>query len=301
LELEIIGADPTVFLGLYTDASGRRAVQMEMTVPFDTLIILFFVFMVISAIFSMFGQGGGAFYVPMLLALSVPMYVAATTSQVLIMVVSFSSILVFAKAGIVDWKLVLLIEPPTIIGAFLGGYFSLYFPTGFSKLCFAGVLLIGSYYMYKPPKDTATAPASANHWWQWQSDKVALPYTLNVMVLIPIMTLAGFVAGMLGVGGGLLKVPAAVVFGGVPMNIAVGSSSLMIGVTALTGFVGHLLRGHFDPLLTVVLSAGVLVGSQIGPRIAIKTDQRQLKKYFAMLLVAIAIWLIYGVLRADSL
>jgi len=274
---------------------------MEMTVPFDTLIILFFVFLVISAIFSMFGQGGGAFYVPMLLALSVPMYTAATTSQVLIMVVSVSSILVFAKARIVDWRLVLLIEPPTIVGAFLGGYFSPYFPTGFSKLCFAGVLLIGSYYMYKPPKEAAAVHSGATHWWLWQSSKVAVPYTLNVLVLIPIMILAGFIAGMLGVGGGLIKVPAAVVLGGVPMSIAVGSSSLMIGATALTGFVGHLLRGHFDPLLTVVLAAGVLVGSQIGPRIAIKTDQRRLKKYFAMLLVVIAVWLIYGVFRTGSL
>jgi uncharacterized membrane protein YfcA len=262
-----------------------------------TLIILFFVFLLVSAVFSMFGQGGGAFYVPMLLALSVPMYVAATTSQVLIMVVSFSSMLVFAKARTVDWKLVLLIEPPTNIGAFLGGYFSPYFPVNISKLCFAGVLLIGAYYMYRPPKAAVEAPAGSNHWWQYHSTSVAVPYTINVLILAPVMLLAGFIAGMLGVGGGLLKVPAVVVIGGVPMNIAVGSSSLMIGVTALTGFVGHLLRGHFDLRLTVVLAAGVLIGSQIGPRIAIKTDQSQLKKYFALLLVVIAIWLIYGIFQ----
>jgi uncharacterized protein len=265
-------------------------------VPIHTLVILFFVFLVVSAVFSMFGQGGGAFYVPMLLALSVPMYVAATTSQVLIMAVSLSSMLVFARARTVDWKLVLLIEPPTNIGAFMGGYLSPYFPTSFSKLCFAGVLLIGAYYIYRVPKPGLEAPSADHHWWQWQRTAVAVPYTLNVALLIPIMLLAGFVAGMLGVGGGLLKVPAVVVLGGVPMSIAVGSSSLMVGVTAFTGFVGHLLRGHFDLWLTVVLAAGVLIGSQIGPRIAVKTDQRRLKKYFAMLLVLIAVWLLYGVI-----
>ncbi len=264
--------------------------------PVHMLIILFFVFLTVSIVFSMFGQGGGAFYVPMLLALSVPLYVAAATSQVLIMVVSFSSLLIFAKARTVDWKLVLLIEPPTNIGAFLGGYFSPYFPTDFSKLCFAGVLLIGAYYMYKPPKATVETPSASNHWWLWRSTGVAIPYTINLLVIVPMMLLAGFVAGMLGVGGGLLKVPAVVVLGGVPMSIAVGSSSLMIGVTALTGFAGHLLRGHFDLWLTAVLAGGVLIGSQIGPRIAIKADQSQLKKYFAVLLVIIAAWLIYGVL-----
>ncbi|MEJ2033564.1 MAG: TSUP family transporter, partial [Deltaproteobacteria bacterium] len=81
--------------------------------PAYMLGLMFAVFLIVSAVFSMFGQGGGAFYVPMLLALSVPIYIAATTSQVLIMVVSFSSLLVFAKAKTVDWKLVLLVEPPT--------------------------------------------------------------------------------------------------------------------------------------------------------------------------------------------
>ncbi len=261
------------------------------------LVLLFFIFLMVSTVFSMLGQGGGAFYVPMLLALSVPMYVAATTSQVLIMVVSLSSMLVFAKARTVDWKLVLLIEPPTNIGAFLGGYLSPYFPAVFAKLCFAGVLLVGAYYMYRPPKAAVVAASTSNQWWLWHRTGVAVPYTINVLFLIPIMLLAGFIAGMLGVGGGLLKVPAVVVLGGVPMSIAVGSSSLMIGLTALTGFAGHALRGHFDFLLTAFLAAGVLIGSQIGPRLSIKIDQSRLKKYFALLLLVIVIWLIYGVLR----
>ncbi len=262
--------------------------------PLPELGLLFLLFLVVSAVFSMFGQGGGAFYVPMLLALSVPLYTAATTSQVLIMVVSFSSLLIFAKARTVDWKLVLLIEPPTNVGAFLGGYLSLYIPAAFAKLCFAAVLLIGAYYMFKPPR-VAAEPGDQKHWWLWHRAGVAQPYSINVLVLVPVMLSAGFIAGLLGVGGGLIKVPAVVVLGGVPMAIAVGSSSLMIGVTALTGFAGHVLRGHFDWVLTAVLAGGVLIGSQIGPRFAVRTHQRNLKKYFALLLVGISVWLIYGV------
>jgi uncharacterized membrane protein YfcA len=262
----------------------------------EMLILLSFIFLAVSILFSMLGQGGGAFYVPMLLAVSVPFYVAAATSQVLIMVVSLSSMLVFAKAKMLDWKLVLLIEPPTNLGSFLGGYFSDYIPSYVAKLCFAGVLLIGAYFMYKPVKEHAR-PASDRHWWKWQRTGVAEPYTINVIVLVPIMIAAGFIAGMLGVGGGLIKVPAVVLLGGVPMKIAVGSSSLMIGVTALTGFVGHLLQGHFDLKLTAALAAGVLIGSQIGPRLSVRIDRGKLKKFFAMLLFAIALWLIYGVVR----
>jgi uncharacterized membrane protein YfcA len=260
------------------------------------LILLFFIFLIASIIFSMLGQGGGAFFVPMLLAVSVPFYVAATTSQVLIMVVSLSSMLIFAKARMLDWKLVLLIEPPTNLGAFWGGYLSVYIPSSFAKLCFAGVLLIGAYFMYKPAKEH-TQPKSKGHWWNWQRTGVAEPYTINVLILVPVMILAGFVAGMLGVGGGLIKVPAVVLLGGVPMKIAVGSSSLMVGVTALTGFLGHFLQGHFDFKLVAALSAGVFTGSQIGPRLSVKTDRTKLKKVFALLLLGISFWLIYGVVR----
>jgi uncharacterized membrane protein YfcA len=226
----------------------------------------------------------------------VPFYVAAATSQVLIMVVSLSSMLIFAKARMLDWKLVLLIEPPTNLGAFFGGYLSDYIPSYVAKLCFAVVLLIGAYFMYRPVKDRVQ-PRAGGHRWNWHRVGVAEPYTINVLVLVPIMVLAGFVAGMLGVGGGLIKVPAVVLLGGVPMKIAVGSSSLMVGITALAGFVGHLLQGHFDLKLTAALAAGVLIGSQIGPRLSIKADRAKLKKYFALLLLTIACWLIYGVVR----
>jgi uncharacterized membrane protein YfcA len=267
-----------------------------MSMSYEMLILLSLVFMVVSICFSMLGQGGGAFYVPMLLAVSVPFYVAAATSQVLIMVVSLSSMLVFAKAKMLDWKLVLLIEPPTNLGSFLGGYLSDYIPSYVAKLCFAGVLLVGAYFMYRPVKERV-AGSPDRHWWNWRRKGVAEPYAINVLLLVPIMVVAGFVAGMLGVGGGLVKVPAVVLLGGVPMKIAVGSSSLMIGITALTGFIGHLLQGHFEPKLVAALAAGVLVGSQIGPRISVRIDRDKLKRFFAVLLILIALWLAYGALR----
>ncbi|MEJ2749397.1 MAG: sulfite exporter TauE/SafE family protein [Anaerolineae bacterium] len=163
-------------------------------------------------------------------------------------------------------------------------------------MCFAGVLLIGAYFMYRPVKNYVQ-PSAPRHWWQWHRTKVAEEYAINVLIIVPTMLVAGFVAGLLGVGGGLIKVPAVVLLGGVPVRIAVGSSSLMVGITALTGFIGQFLRGHFNAHLTVVLALAVLLGSQIGPRLAIKIERDRLQKYFALLLVAISLWLIYSVVR----
>jgi uncharacterized membrane protein YfcA len=118
-------------------------------------------------------------------------------------------------------------------------------------------------------------------------------YCLNLFVIVPIMILAGFVAGMLGVGGGLIKVPAVVLLGGVPMKIAVGSSSLMVGITALTGLLGHVLVGHFEPKSALVLAIAVFLGAQLGARIGVRIDKKRHKKYFGFLLVFIAAWMVY--------
>ncbi len=264
-------------------------------VSYETMILLALAFLLVSAFFSMLGQGGGAFYVPILLAVSVPFYQASATSQILIVVVSLSSLLIFARHGMLDWKLVLVIEPPTNVGSFLGGYLSPYVPTHISETCFAVVLLVGAYFMYRPVKEPSLHDGKAR-WWRWNRTDVAEPYTVNVLLLLPVMVLVGFAAGLLGLGGGILKVPVLVLLGGVPMGMAVGTSSLMVGATAFTGVLGHLMQGHLDLRLAMPLAAGVLVGSQIGPRIGVKTDRLRLKKYFALLMFAISVWMLYEVI-----
>ncbi|MCD6262240.1 MAG: sulfite exporter TauE/SafE family protein [Deltaproteobacteria bacterium] len=258
----------------------------------ERIIILFSAFFVVSVVFMMFGQGGGAIYVPMLLAFGLPMYKAAATSQVLIIAATLSALLVFHKAKMIDWWLCLIIEPPTNVGAFLGGYFSSYFPPMFSKLVFAGILLIGAYFMIKPIQERQSL-SYKQHWFCLYRNIGEYKYRINLLIVMPIMILAGFIAGMLGVGGGLFKVPALVLLGGVPMKVAVGSSSLMIGITALTGLFGHALVGHFDPRLGLILGLAVFSGAQVGARIGVSIDRTKHKKYFGCLLILVACWMIY--------
>ncbi len=250
--------------------------------------ILFAAFLLVSVLFMMFGQGGGAVYVPLLLAFGIPLYRAAAVSQVLIIAATLSAMLVFQKARMIDWWLALIVEPPTNLGAFLGGYLSGLFPPSFSKIAFSMILFIGAYFMIRPLQQR-TAPAGDR--WYTLRRRAGEDYALNLLVLVPVMILAGFVAGMLGVGGGLIKVPAMVLLGGVPMKIAVGSSSLMVGITAFTGLLGHALAGHFDPRLALLLGAAVFFGAQIGARIGVHIDKQRHKRYFGFLLAGIGCWM----------
>jgi uncharacterized membrane protein YfcA len=265
-----------------------------MTIGFEQIVLLCAVFFIVSVIFMMFGQGGGAVYVPMLLAFGLPLYRCAATSQVLIIVATVSALLVFHKAGYVDWTLALIVEPPTNLGAFLGGYLSPHFPETFSKLAFAGIILVGAYYMIRPIRNRETpSEVKKDRWFYINRITGNESYTINLFSIIPLMILAGFVAGMLGVGGGLIKVPVLVLLGGVPMKTAVGSSSLMVGITALTGLLGHAIAGHFDPKLALILGAAVLAGSQVGARLGVRIDKKRHKKYFGFLLIFIACWMGY--------
>ena len=76
----------------------------------------------IAVVTAMTGRGGGNFYVPVLAVVGVPMHQAATTGQFILVATATAALLVFQKHKIVDWKLALVIDPPTDIMAFSGGY-----------------------------------------------------------------------------------------------------------------------------------------------------------------------------------
>ncbi len=261
--------------------------------------ILFVAFFIVSTIFMMFGQGGGSIYVPLLLAFGVQFYKAAATSQILIITATLSALLVYQKARLVDWWLALIVEPPTNLGAFLGGYLSPHFPPKFSKLVFSGILLLGAYFMIRPITREGGVAVWEKRWFCLKREVGEHSYSMNLIVIIPLMILAGFIAGMLGVGGGIFKVPALVLLGGVPMKVAVGTSSLMVGITALTGFIGHAMVGHFDVKLALTLATAVFLGSQLGARLGVRVEKGKHKVYFGYLLIFVALWMVYMAFRSG--
>lgn len=110
---------------------------------------------------------------------------------------------------------------------------------------------------------------------------------------------AGGVSGLLGIGGGIVMVPAFTAWVGMPLKRALGTSLVVIAVLVIPGTIVHALLGHIDWSIFLVLSLGVVPGARIGARIAIGARERTLRIAVGLFLVAIAV--AYGAAELAAL
>jgi uncharacterized protein len=96
---------------------------------------------------------------------------------------------------------------------------------------------------------------------------------------------AGVASALLGIGGGLIKVPVLHVIMGVPLRVATATSNLMIGITASASAIIYLLRGGIDPYAAAPTAIGVFLGASVGSRIASRIDLRVLRGLFVAILL----------------
>jgi len=260
-------------------------------------IFMYLAFFIAAGISSMIGIGGGVLYVPILLVFGFPFYQAAAISIFIIMALSVSASSVYYRVQLIDWKLALIIEPLTAIMSLIGGYYSSFVQIKELKILFILVLIVSGYFMIKPIKEIQDKFNNKKKWGYWQRKFGEEEYSVNLLLGLPITALAGLMAGLLGIGGGIIKVPLMVLLLGIPMKIAVGTSCFMVGITALFGFWGHFFAGHFEPKMALILALVVFTGAQVGSRISIKVDRILLKKIYAIFLFLISAWMMMNVVK----
>jgi uncharacterized membrane protein YfcA len=119
-------------------------------------------------------------------------------------------------------------------------------------------------------------------------------YRVRRMPLAMVVSfVAGSVSSLLGIGGGILKVPALNVWCGVPLRAAAATSAFMIGVTATTGAVIYFGRGEIIPWMASATVLGVLVGSRAGFLVGARARAKWLKLLMAAVLAVVAV-LMFG-------
>ncbi|MEA2576725.1 MAG: uncharacterized protein QOD78_313, partial [Chloroflexota bacterium] len=96
---------------------------------------------------------------------------------------------------------------------------------------------------------------------------------------------AGVASALLGIGGGIVKVPLMHLAMGVPLRVATATSNLMIGITAAASGVIYLLRGEIDPYVAGPTAIGVFLGATVGSRLSHRVGLRYLRWLFVVVML----------------
>lgn len=247
---------------------------------------------------ALLGLGGGVLIVPFLtLGLGLPVREAVGVSLVCVIVTSSAAASVYLQRHVANLRLGMLLELFTAAGALLGGFAAFLLPDSVLAGLFALLLAYMALAMLRElPGDTSPARevgASSAAAVESPGSVAALsgpgyaPTRLGVGVAGSVG--AGVLSALLGIGGGIVKVPLMHLAMGVPLRVATATSNLMIGVTASASAIIYLVRGGIDPLVAGPTALGVFVGATVGSRSAARLDARLLRILFVVVLLYTAV------------
>ncbi len=243
------------------------------------------------------GLGGGIFLVPFLtLALGFPLKAAAAIS--LSTVIATSSAVSAQRAGnqLINLRFGMVLEVATTLGSLLGGITAQFVAESTLQRLFGVVALAVAAVMLSRINrrnvilDPTVDPGRLGGRFYEEESGGVVSYRVK---RLPLALIASFIAGnvssLLGIGGGIIKVPVLNAWCGMPLRAAAATSALMIGVTATGGAIIYYGRGDLQPLLAAPAVLGVLLGSWGGARLAYATSVKWLKILMAALLVVVAV------------
>ncbi len=238
------------------------------------------IILVLAFIFSMLGLGGAMLYIPVFHWFGYDFKsVAIPTGLLLNGITALSAAVYYLRSKMVDIKGSIPLIISSFIGAPVGAYFTKLVPTRTLILLFAIAMVFAGGRMLM---------TSA------QADKEKMMELKRRMTLMSIGGFfIGFIAGLLGVGGGFLFVPMMIAMGYATKQAAATSAFVVI-FSSFSGFAGHIAEGHFNWPLMIATSIAVIIASQIGARVMKeKMKARWIKQMFAVVLLAVAVKLLW--------
>ncbi len=232
---------------------------------------------------GLFGVGGGTVIVPLLvLILGFDQRLAAGTSLAAIVPTATVGVISYAIHGSVAWIPALILAVGAVVGAQIGTWLLPRVPLTVLRWSFVGFLgaVIVSLFLVIPSRDAD------------------LPLTwLTIGGLIVLGVITGTLAGLLGVGGGIIVVPALMIVFGVSDLIAKGTSLLMMIPTAVSGTIGNIRRRNVDLVAAALVGGAACTTTALGAWIATIVDPLTGNMLFAAFLVVIAVQMSLRALR----
>ncbi|MHA1835322.1 MAG: sulfite exporter TauE/SafE family protein [Candidatus Odinarchaeia archaeon] len=266
--------------------------------------IIFLIAVSISIVCSMIGIGGNSIFIPILIVFfGVEVHNAIATMLFCSMFIAISSVLVYAKNKVIDYKLALILEITTASGAFIASQISILIESYILEIIFAIAMMAVAVYMAVSPyiisNNKCDLKSNSNNnvkrfMWNrtYNINGKKGSFNVNLPLALTISFFAGFMVGLIGVAGGTIKVPLIHIVCGAPIILAVGTSFFMIILTGFSATLGYLASNLINFVLAIPIIFGFILGSQFGSRIALNIKQKWLKIIFSIVLFSLAILII---------
>src|SRR6059058_2586787 len=259
-------------------------------------LIIFAAGAVAGSLGALLGIGGGVFLVPFLnLGLNFPITTAAAIS--LTTVIATSSSVSAGRAGkqLINMRLGMLLEVATAAGSLLGGVTAQLLAQSTLQRLFGLVAITVAIIMLTRLQrrnvildPNADPGVLGGRYHEDESGGVVTYQVKRVPVALVASFLAGNVSSLLGIGGGIVKVPILNAWCGIPLRAAAATSAFMIGVTATAGGVIYYGRGQLEPTLAAAAVLGVQIGSWGGMRFGATASAKWLKVLMAVVLFVVS-------------
>lgn len=253
---------------------------------------------------SLTGLGGGVIVIPLLtLGFGVDMRYAIGAALVTSIASSSGAAAAYIKEGITNVRIGMFLEIATTTGAVAGAIVAMYLDKMYIAIIFGIVLIFSAvrsirkkeeHIDYSTPGDKLGDKLKLNGSYTTPGGEVVKYNVHNVIGGYSLMTLAGILSGLLGIGSGALKVLAMDTAMKIPFKVSTTTSNFMVGVTAAASAVIYLQRGYIDPGLALPIVVGVLIGAFFGSKILPKANVTKLRILFSVVIFFLAISMMYN-------
>jgi len=263
---------------------------------------LFAVSVAASALGGMLGMASGIFIVPILTMFGhIEIHTAIGASLVSVIACSCGGAAPLLCNGLTNVRLAIVLETATTMGAVTGVLLAGILPVPFLYFLFAIILFLSAQQMLARRRDPSLAsiPAADKHWIDTLQLDSTYPdrelgrevsYRVHRVPLgMMLMYGAGLISALLGIGSGVLKIPAMDTAMRLPIKVASATSNFMIGVTAAASACAYFLRGNIVTAVAGPVALGSVLGAIVGARVLMIVSNKRLRFLFVVILVVLGI------------
>ncbi len=275
-------------------------------VLFDNAIILFITGFLVGTIGTMIGAGGGFILVPLLL-LTHPHFSPEIVTAVSIVVVAVNAIsgsVAYSRSGRIDYRAGVFFALFTIPGSVFGVFTTKYIPHTIFNIIFGILLLLLAVFLLFKNKKSDKSVSVTKSGNKGQRPTVLIDtenntyhYSYNAYTGAIISVFVGYLSPLLGIGGGIIHVPAMVHWLHFPVHIATATSHFILAVMASVSVLVHALQGNYDDpyilRMVVWICIGVIPGAQMGAWLSHRVKGNIIIMALAVCLAIVALRLLW--------